>query len=111
LAVKAERPEKTQPSGFFHCRKPDLRPTKASAGKGSALGNLYPFLKHHQQKTHRRLPPDGVKAAVDNLRQSYQAIGKPERFDTLFFNGPHKFPLQIQWKMMDGSITGFEDRK
>jgi hypothetical protein len=46
-------------------------------------------------------PPDGVKAAIDSLRQSYQAIGKPERFDTLLFNGPHKFPLQAQRKMMD----------
>jgi len=37
LAVKAERPEKTQPSGFFHCRKPDLRLTKASAGRARRL--------------------------------------------------------------------------
>src|SRR2546430_12520312 len=44
--------------------------------------------------------PDGVKAAVDSLRQSYQAIGKPERFDTLFFNGAHKFPLQAQRKLV-----------
>ena len=54
---------------------------------------------HGQQDS--LFPPDGVKAAVDSLRQSYQAIGKPERFDTLFFNGPHKFPLQAQRKMVD----------
>ena len=46
-------------------------------------------------------PPDGVKAAIDNLRGCYQAIGNPERFDTMFFDGPHKFPLQAQQKMMD----------
>jgi dienelactone hydrolase len=54
---------------------------------------------HGQQDT--LFPPDGVKAAIDNLRQSYQAIGKPERFDTLFFDGPHKFPIEGQRKMMD----------
>jgi len=46
-------------------------------------------------------PPDGVKAAIDNLRGCYQTIGNPERFDTMFFDGPHKFPLQAQQKMMD----------
>lgn len=46
-------------------------------------------------------PPDGVKAAVENLSGCYRAIGKPERFDTMFFDGPHKFPLQAQRKMMD----------
>jgi len=54
---------------------------------------------HGQQDS--LFPPDGVKAAVDSLRQSYRAIGKPERFDTLFFNGPHKFSLEAQRKMMD----------
>jgi dienelactone hydrolase len=43
----------------------------------------------------------GVKAAMDTLRKSYQAIGKPERFKTLIFDGPHKFPLTAQQKMMD----------
>ena len=46
-------------------------------------------------------PPDGVEAAIDNLRGCYQTIGNPERFDTMFFDGPHKFPLQAQQKMMD----------
>ena len=59
-----------------------------------------PLLVVHGQQDSL-FPPDGVKAAVDSLRQCYQAIGKPERFDTLFFNGPHKFPFQAQWKMMD----------
>lgn len=53
---------------------------------------------HGQQDT--LFPPDGVKAAVENLSQCYQAIGKPERFETMFFDGPHKFPLQAQQKMM-----------
>jgi dienelactone hydrolase len=59
-----------------------------------------PLLVVHGQKDSL-FPPDGVKAAIDNLRSCYQAIGKPERFDTMFFDGPHKFPLRAQQKMMD----------
>lgn len=59
-----------------------------------------PLLVVHGQRDDL-FPPDGVKAAVDNLRGCYQAIGKPERFDTMFFDGPHKFPLHAQQKMMD----------
>jgi len=69
-------------------------PDVASLTMPSAL-----LVVHGQQDS--LFPPDGVKAAVDNLRRCYQAIGKPERFETLFFNGPHKFPLQAQRKMMD----------
>lgn len=54
---------------------------------------------HGQQDT--LFPPEGVKAAIDTLQQSYQAIGRPERFDTWVFDGPHKFPLAAQRKMMD----------
>src|SRR6266403_482411 len=54
---------------------------------------------HGQQDT--LFPPDGVKAAMDTLHQSYQALGRPERFDTWVFDGPHKFPLAAQRKMMD----------
>ena len=46
-------------------------------------------------------PADGVRAAIDNLHRCYQLIGKPERFETMFFDGPHKFPLQAQKKMLD----------
>jgi len=42
-----------------------------------------------------------AKAAMDTLRQSYQAIGQPQRFNALIFEGPHKFPLAAQQKMMD----------
>jgi dienelactone hydrolase len=59
-----------------------------------------PLLVVHGQRD-TLFPPDGVKAAIDNLRRCYQAISKPERFDTMFFVGPHKFPLQAQQKMMD----------
>jgi len=52
-------------------------------------------------KQDNLFPPDGVKAAIENLRRCYHVIGRPERFDTLFFDGPHKFPLQAQQKMMD----------
>jgi dienelactone hydrolase len=54
---------------------------------------------HGQQDT--LFPPEGVKAAMDTLHQSYQALGRPERFDTWVFDGPHKFPLAAQRKMMD----------
>ena len=46
-------------------------------------------------------PREGVMAAIDTLRKSYQAIGQPEHFNTLIFDGPHKFPLAAQRKMMD----------
>ena len=46
-------------------------------------------------------PPDGVKAAMNTLQKSYHAIGQPERFNTFIFDGPHKFPLTAQQKMMD----------
>jgi len=59
-----------------------------------------PLLVVHGQQDNL-FPPDGVKAAIENLRRCYHAIGRPERFDTLFFVGPHKFPLQAQQKMMD----------
>ena len=54
---------------------------------------------HGQQDT--LFPPDGVKAAMDTLRKSYQAIGQPERFNTFIFDGPHKFPIAAQQKMID----------
>jgi pimeloyl-ACP methyl ester carboxylesterase len=54
---------------------------------------------HGQQDT--LFPPEGVKAAMNTLHQSYQALGRPERFDTWVFDGPHKFPLAAQRKMMD----------
>jgi dienelactone hydrolase len=54
---------------------------------------------HGQQDT--LFPPEGVKAAMDTLQRSYQALGRPERFDTWIFDGPHKFPLAAQRKMMD----------
>jgi len=58
-----------------------------------------PLLVVHGQQII--VSPDGVKTAIENLRRCYHAIGRPERFDTLFFDGPHKFPLQAQQKMMD----------
>ena len=59
-----------------------------------------PLLVIHGQKD-TLFPPEGVKAALDTLRQSYQAIGQRERLATFIFDGPHKFPLAAQQKMMD----------
>lgn len=46
-------------------------------------------------------PPDGVKAAFQNLTQCYQAIGKPERFTTYTYDGPHQFPAAAQQLMVE----------
>ncbi len=46
-------------------------------------------------------PPEGVKAAFENLRQCYEAIRKPERFATFIYDGPHKFPAEAQRKMVE----------
>jgi dienelactone hydrolase len=48
----------------------------------------------------RLFPPEGVQAAFRSLAQCYQTIGKPERFKTLVFDGPHKFPLEAQQAML-----------
>lgn len=45
-------------------------------------------------------PPEGVRAAFHNLSQCYEAVGKPERFTTYTFDGPHKFPLEAQRLMV-----------
>jgi dienelactone hydrolase len=66
----------------------------------ASLAMPTPLLVVHGQRD-TLFPPDGVKAAIDNLRECYQAISKPERFETVLFDGPHKFPLQAQQKMMD----------
>jgi dienelactone hydrolase len=46
-------------------------------------------------------PPEGVRAAFASLAQGYEAIGKPERFKTVTFDGPHKFPLEAQKEMIE----------
>ncbi len=46
-------------------------------------------------------PPDGVKAAFKNLATCYETIGKPERFKTYTFDGPHSFPARAQQLMLD----------
>ena len=53
---------------------------------------------HGRQDT--LFPPDGVRSAFDTLGKCYEAIGKPERFQTLTFDGPHKYPLEAQQRMM-----------
>lgn len=45
-------------------------------------------------------PPDGVRAAFGALAKCYETIGKPERFKTVTFDGPHKFPLEAQKEML-----------
>jgi hypothetical protein len=46
-------------------------------------------------------PPEGVRAAFKSLGQCYEAIGKPERFQTVTFDGPHKFPADAQRRMIE----------
>jgi len=46
-------------------------------------------------------PPSGVRAAFKNLQQCYAAIGKPERFATFTFDGPHSFPVKAQQRMIE----------
>jgi len=46
-------------------------------------------------------PPEGVRAAFTSLAQCYAAVGKPERFQSFTFDGPHKFPLEAQKRMME----------
>ena len=45
-------------------------------------------------------PPDGVRSAFGTLAKCYEAIGKPERFQTFTFDGPHKYPLEAQQRMI-----------
>jgi hypothetical protein len=78
--------------------------------KGSALGNLYPFIKQEQQRTRQRLAflnrrPMDVEAwkaecRDRNLANCYDDVGKPERFQTFTFDGPQTFPLEAQQRMM-----------
>jgi len=46
-------------------------------------------------------PPEGVKAAFQNLIRCYQAIGKPERLEIFTYDGPHKFPAPAQQRMLE----------
>jgi hypothetical protein len=46
-------------------------------------------------------PTSGVRAAFDTLGRCYDAIGKPERFKTVTFDGPHKFPADAQQQMVE----------
>ena len=43
----------------------------------------------------------GVLSAFSTLRQCYEAIGKPERFTTYTYDGPHKFPARAQQLMLE----------
>ncbi len=45
-------------------------------------------------------PPDGVRAAFSYLAKCYETIGKPERFQTFTFDGPHKYPIEAQERMI-----------
>jgi dienelactone hydrolase len=46
-------------------------------------------------------PPEGVRAAFENLTRCYEAIGRPEHFQTVTFDGPHQFPAQAQQRMIE----------
>ena len=45
-------------------------------------------------------PPEGVRVAFENLTRCYQAIGKPECFQTVTFDGPHSYPVHAQQQMI-----------
>ena len=55
LAVEAGRPAEAQPSAFFPVSQAGSTADESKRWKGSALGNLYPFVKQHQEKTHQSL--------------------------------------------------------
>ena len=55
LAVEAGRPEKAQPSVFFRYRKPDLRLTKASAGRARRLEICIHLLSINRKRRTRGL--------------------------------------------------------
>jgi dienelactone hydrolase len=59
-----------------------------------------PLLVVHGQRDEL-FPPEGVKAAFATIGQCYSTIGKPERFKTYIFDGPHKYPLEAQRLMID----------
>jgi dienelactone hydrolase len=59
-----------------------------------------PLMVVHGLQDHL-FPPEGVKAAFENLARCYAAIGKPERFATYTYDGPHKFPAEAQQRMVD----------
>lgn len=46
-------------------------------------------------------PTQGVLSAFSTLRQCYEAVGKPERFTTYTYDGPHKFPARAQQLMLE----------
>ena len=43
----------------------------------------------------------GVLSAFSTLRQCFEAVGKPERFTTYTYDGPHKFPARAQQLMLE----------
>jgi len=53
LAVEAGRPENTRPSDFFPPSQAGSTADESKRWKGSALGNLYPFIKQQQEKTRQ----------------------------------------------------------
>jgi hypothetical protein len=55
LAVGAARPEKAHPSAFLPLSQSRCVADEGKRWKGSALGNLYPFIKQQQQKTRQSL--------------------------------------------------------
>src|SRR5947209_17612697 len=56
LALAAGRAESAQPSNFFPPLQAGSAADEAKLWKGSALGNLYPFIKRQQEKTRQSLP-------------------------------------------------------
>src|SRR5216683_238134 len=74
LAVEAGRPENTRPSDFFPPSQAGSTADESKRWKGSALGNLYPFIKQQQEKTrqsfaflHRR-PKDRSEEHTSELQ-------------------------------------------
>src|SRR5437762_5868228 len=57
LAVEAGRPENTRPSDFFPPSQAGSTTDESKRWKGSALGNLYPFIKRSEEHTSELQSP------------------------------------------------------
>ena len=55
LAVEARQPENAWPSHFLPPFRMGPKAEEGEHWKGSALGNLYPFIKQQQQRTRQSL--------------------------------------------------------
>src|SRR5258708_20464448 len=82
LAVAAGRPESAQPSNFFPPLQAGSPADEAKLWKGSALGNLYPFIKRQQEKTRQSLA--FLHRRPKDL-EAWKAEGRAKVFDLMSY--------------------------